>query len=84
MDAIPASSAAAAFAEVRPYLEPSVRAAVQAGVEAFIVEQYAAHRSLGMLTERTDRSFSAARNILTQHGAHHRDCESESVREPVA
>jgi hypothetical protein len=40
--------------------------AVQARVEAFIVEHYAAGRSLRELAELTDRSFSAVRNILAR------------------
>lgn len=43
--------------------------AVQARVETFIVEQYTARgRSLRDLSELTDRSFSAVRNILDKHG----------------
>jgi hypothetical protein len=47
--------------------------AVQAQVEAFIVEQYAAGRSLRELAELTDRSFSAVRNILDRHGLRRRE-----------
>src|SRR4051794_9877151 len=46
--------------------------AVQARVEAFIVKQYTAGRSLRELAELTDRSFSAVRNILARHGVHRR------------
>jgi hypothetical protein len=45
---------------------------VQARVEVFIVEQYRAGRSLRELSELTDRSFSAVRNILSRHGVHRR------------
>ena len=41
----------------------------QARVEAFIVEQYNAGRSLRELAELTDRSFSAVRNILAPRAA---------------
>jgi hypothetical protein len=46
--------------------------AVQARVETFVVEQYAAGRSLRELSELTDRSFSAIRNILQRHGIRRR------------
>ncbi len=39
---------------------------MQARVEAFIVAGYAAGRSLRELSELTDRSFSAVRNILAK------------------
>ena len=45
---------------------------MQARVEAFIVEQYEADRSLRQLAELTDRSFSAVRNILTRRSVHRR------------
>lgn len=51
---------------------PRPNAAVQARVEAFIVAQYAAGRSLRELSELTDRSFSAVRNILDRRGVHRR------------
>lgn len=51
---------------------PRPNPAVQARVEAFIVEEYAAGRSLRELAELTDRSFSAVRNILTKRGVHRR------------
>ena len=57
---------------------------MQARVEAFIVEQYAAGRSLRQLAELTDRSFSAVRNILSTHGVHRRGSGAESLREPSA
>lgn len=44
--------------------------AAHARVEAFILENYAAGRSLRELAELTDRSFSAVRNILTKHEVH--------------
>jgi predicted transcriptional regulator len=55
---------------------------VQARVEAFIVEEYAAGRSLRELAELTDRSFSAVRNILTRHGIHRRGTGAAAVLEP--
>jgi hypothetical protein len=57
---------------------------LQARVEAFIVEQYAAGRSLRQLAELTDRSFSAVRNILSKHGVHRRGSGAESLRGPSA
>ena len=45
---------------------------VQAQVERFVVEQYAAGRSLRELAELTDRSFSAVRKILDRHGVRRR------------
>jgi|tagenome__1003787_1003787.scaffolds.fasta_scaffold20204465_2 hypothetical protein len=47
--------------------------AVQQRVEVFVVEQYAARRSLREIAELTDRSFSAVRNILAKHGVRRRD-----------
>jgi hypothetical protein len=47
--------------------------AVQVRVERFVLEQYAAGRSLRVLAELTDRSFSAVRNILDKHGVPRRD-----------
>ena len=52
---------------------------VQARVEAFIVEQYAAGRSLRQLAELTDRSFSAVRNILNRRGVHRRGAGAEAL-----
>ena len=46
---------------------------VQARVETFIVEQYAAGRSLRELAELTDRSFSTIRNILQRRGVVRRE-----------
>jgi hypothetical protein len=46
--------------------------AVHAQVERFIVEQYAAGRSLRELAELTDRSFGAVRNILDRRGVRRR------------
>jgi hypothetical protein len=57
--------------------------AVQARVEAFIVEQYAAGRSLRELSELTDRSFSAVRNILNRRGVHRRGAGAPELHEPV-
>jgi hypothetical protein len=39
----------------------------------FVLEQYAAGRSLRQIAELTDRSFSAVRNILDRAGVHRRD-----------
>ncbi|WP_233517398.1 helix-turn-helix domain-containing protein [Geodermatophilus marinus] len=58
--------------------------AAQARVEMFIVEQYAAGRSLRQLPELTDRSFSAVRNILTRHGVHRRGAGAEALRQAGA
>ncbi|SDY62267.1 hypothetical protein SAMN05660209_03292 [Geodermatophilus africanus] len=41
-------------------------------MEAFIVENYLAGRSLRELSDLTDRSFSAVRNILAKHHVHRR------------
>ncbi len=40
----------------------------QARVEAFVLAQYAAGRSLREIAELTDRSFSAVRNSSDEHG----------------
>jgi DNA-directed RNA polymerase specialized sigma24 family protein len=56
--------------------------AAQARVEAFIVEHYAAGRSLRELAELTDRSFSAVRNILTRHGIRRREAGAAAVGQP--
>ncbi len=45
---------------------------MQAQVERFVVDQYAAGRSLRELAELTDRSFSAVRKILDRHGVRRR------------
>jgi len=45
---------------------------VQAGVEAFVLDQYAGGRSLREIAELTDRSHSAVRNILDKHGVRRR------------
>jgi hypothetical protein len=63
-------------ASPRPYPQ------VQIGVGAFIVEQYAAGRSLRQLAELTDRSFSAVRNILNRRGVHRRGAGAEALCEP--
>jgi hypothetical protein len=58
---------------------------VQARVEAtFIVEQYAAGRSLRELSELTDRSFSAVRNILDRRGIRRRGAGAAELRSPSA
>jgi hypothetical protein len=61
---------------------PRPNPGVQARVEAFIVEQYAAGRSLRELAELTDRSFSAVRNILNRRGVHRRGAGAAARREP--
>ena len=53
--------------------------AVQARVEAFVLEQYAAGRSLREIAELTDRSFSAVRNILAKHGLQRRETGAAPV-----
>jgi DNA-directed RNA polymerase specialized sigma24 family protein len=53
---------------------------VQARVEAFIVENYLAGRSLRELSELTDRSFSAVRNILTRHRIQRRGAGAAALR----
>lgn len=55
--------------------------ATQARVGTFIVEQYAAGRSLRELAELTDRSFSAVRNILTRRGVHRRTTGAAALRQ---
>jgi hypothetical protein len=51
-------------------------------VEAFIVEQYGAGRSLRQLAELTDRSFPAVRNILRRRGVHRRRAGAKPLRKP--
>jgi hypothetical protein len=46
--------------------------AVQARVEAFVLEQYAGGRSLREIAELTDRSHGGVRNILDRHGVQRR------------
>ncbi|MGY1829049.1 helix-turn-helix domain-containing protein [Geodermatophilus sp. SYSU D01180] len=41
-------------------------------MERYVVDQYAAGRSLRELAELTDRSFSAVRKILDRHGVRRR------------
>ena len=52
---------------------PRPHPAVQARVERFVLEQYAAGWSLREIAELTDRSFSAVRNILGKRGVRRRD-----------
>lgn len=78
----PAAPAAATAAGVRGHRRPRPNPQVQARVEAFMVEQYAAGRSLRQLAELTDRSFSAVRNILNRRGVHRRGAGAEALREP--
>jgi hypothetical protein len=72
--------------ELRPLPEfagtasPRPDPATQARVEIFVVEQYAAGRSLRELAELTDRSFSAVRNILRRHGVHRRGTGAAVLR----
>jgi hypothetical protein len=54
----------------------------QARVEAFIVEQHNAGRSLRELAELTDRLFSAVRNILSKHGVHRGGFGATTLSEP--
>ncbi len=54
---------------------------MQTRVEAFVLEQYAAGRSLRELAELTDRSFSAVRNILDRHAIHRRGAGATVVRD---
>ena len=76
--------------QLRPLTEfagtasPRPNPEMQARVEAFIVEQYAAGRSLRQLAELTDRSFSAVRNILNKRGVHRRGAGAGAaqLREP--
>jgi hypothetical protein len=56
---------------------------MQARVEAFVVEQYVAGRSLRELSELTDRSFSAVRNILDRHGLGGRGAGVPELDAPV-
>ena len=46
--------------------------AVQARVEAFVLEQYAGGRSLREIAELTDRSHGGVRNILDKYGVRRR------------
>jgi DNA-binding NarL/FixJ family response regulator len=52
---------------------------VQARVETFVLEQYAAGRSLREIAELTDRSFSAVRNILDKHGVRRRERSASTL-----
>jgi hypothetical protein len=56
---------------------------VQARVEAFVLEQYSAGRSLRELAELTDRPFPAVRNILDKHGVRRRASGAAVVAEPA-
>lgn len=47
--------------------------AVQTRVEAFVVAQYTAGRSLREVAQLTGRSFSTVRYILDKHGVRRRD-----------
>lgn len=57
---------------------------VQTRVESFVLEQYAAGRSLREIAELTDRSHSAVRNILDKHGMQRRGSGAAPVERPVA
>jgi hypothetical protein len=70
--ALPAACAATAAARVRRHCQPPAGSRGAARVEVFIVAHYRAGRSLRELSELTDRSFSAVRNILSRHGVHRR------------
>lgn len=50
-------------------------------MEAFIVEHYAEGRSLRELSDLTDRSFSAVRNILAKHGVRRRPLGAAALSE---
>lgn len=62
--------------------DPRPDPAVQARVEVFIVEQYLAGRSLRELSELTDRSFSAVRNILAKRDIHRRGAGAARLCQP--
>jgi hypothetical protein len=79
--ALSPATAAAAPAGVPRHRHPRPDPAIQARVEAFIVEQYEAGRSLRQLAELTDRSFSAVRNILTRRSVHRRSSGATVQRE---
>ena len=57
---------------------------VQSRVEAFVVDQYAAGRSLRELAELTDRSFSAVRNILDKHRVSRRPAGAGPIRQAAS
>jgi hypothetical protein len=67
--------------EFRGTTSPRPDPAAKARVEAFIVEQYEAGRSLRQLAELTDRSFSAVRNIVTRRSVHRRSTGATVLRE---
>ena len=48
----------------------------------FIIEQYAAGRSLRELSELTDRSFNAVRHILDRRGIRRRSAGAAVLRGP--
>ncbi|RBY78837.1 helix-turn-helix domain containing protein [Blastococcus sp. TF02A-26] len=56
------------LAEFAGTASPRPDSTTQARVERFVIEQYRVGRSLRELSELTDRSFSAMRNILDKHG----------------
>ena len=66
----------------RPQLQPLPRfagtgasrpdPALLADLEAFVLTQYRAGRSLRQIAELTDRSHSGIRNLLHRHGVHRR------------
>ena len=82
--ALPATPAATAAAEVLRDGQPTAGPNSAGAGRGFIVEQYAAGRSLRQLAELTDRSFSAVRNILSKHGVHRRGSGAEWLRGPSA
>jgi hypothetical protein len=57
--------------------------AVQARVGRFVLEQYAAGRSLREIAELTDRSWSAVRNILHKHGVRRRLGGALDIKAPL-
>jgi len=76
------SSSAGADAGAPLSANPRPNREAQARVEEYIVEQYAAGRSLRELVELTDRSFSAVRSILTRRGVHRRTAGAAVMRQP--
>jgi hypothetical protein len=58
--------------------------AVQARVELSIVEHHLAGRSLRELSELTNRSFSAIRNLLSRHGVYRREAGAAPLHADAA
>ena len=76
----------------RPALEPDSRwagrtragARAEAELVAYVVEQYAAGRSLRQIAELTDRTHSAVRNILERAGAPRRGVGAQRIQQRPA